>query len=534
VVFPLFSVFALSMDLPQTNAGVPAPGIDPTTEELALITTLGGAFDWLGTGQATRTATCVALGADAPRLRDIVYIKGGDWDRAVNNIAVEVDGGGSRDPSPLELGHLAMLRRICRLCLGLCAVEISNVAPQAVGVPGGMVPLVSQGTTLAIQGGIPSVPTTDTKLKLSLILDPSLDADLVRLPHLQVRGLFNTYAQVRGAEPAEDVEPTVEQISAVAQVVAADLVPYADFALLGPHGRRLVGKLSYLAWTFQPDGTWHRKELPGPPSFEHWWSSFRVLRTIFLLLDVAPPELLDNYGEMVRGFHALYGPSAWFLIYTADVRMRSEHFDRLRRYAERDHDVASSIGIATTSSFDPAKPWHATFKAALADKLWWDDNLHRPAILFLTRVKTANECVADGTVQDALDGNGSGRQTRSRSRRRSRQNQRGGHRHLQDRHGPGRSRHHSGGGAGGGARIVCVAFNTPGGCHRPDGCPDSHVCSACGKQNHGKFECRSRPGGPAARLSPRAPTPPRSSRQGGYGGKGGGGGKGKGKGGGKY
>ena len=136
--------------------------------------------------------------------------------------------------------------------------------------------------------------------------------------------MFNAYALARGAEPAEDVEPTVEQISAVAQVVAADLVPCADFSILGPHGRRLAGKLNFLAWTFQLDGTWHHRELPGPPSFEHWWASFRVLRTIFLLLDVAPPELLDNYGEMVRSFHLLYGADAWFIIYTADIRMRSE------------------------------------------------------------------------------------------------------------------------------------------------------------------------------------------------------------------
>ena len=88
-------------------------------------------------------------------------------------------------------------------------------------------------------------------------------------------------------------------VGAVAQVVAADLVPYADFAILGPYGRRMVGKLSYCAYTYQPDGTRHRRELPGPPSWEHWWSSYRVLRTIYLLLDVADPEILDNYGEML-------------------------------------------------------------------------------------------------------------------------------------------------------------------------------------------------------------------------------------------
>ena len=49
-----------------------------------------------------------------------------------------------------------------------------------------------------------------------------------------------------------------------------------------------------------PNGSWQRKELPGPPFFEVRWASFRVYRTTLLLSDVAPPEILDNYGKMVR------------------------------------------------------------------------------------------------------------------------------------------------------------------------------------------------------------------------------------------
>jgi hypothetical protein len=174
------------------------------------------------------------------------------------------------------------------------------------------------------------------------------------------------------------VELTLEQISAVAKVVASDLVPLADFSILGPRGRHLVGNSMTLPGRSnltepgcERNFIGHRLLITGGPV------TGRVLRTVFLLLDIAPPELLDNYGELVRSFHLMYGPSAWFIIYTADVRMRSEHFDSLRRYAERDHDAAVKAG--SPLSFDPAKPWHATFRRALADKLWWDENLHRPA-----------------------------------------------------------------------------------------------------------------------------------------------------------
>ena len=38
---------------------------------------------------------------------------------------------------------------------------------------------------------------------------------------------------------------------------------------------RDLHKLTRLNWTFMPDSSWQRKELPGPPSFAFWWASFR-------------------------------------------------------------------------------------------------------------------------------------------------------------------------------------------------------------------------------------------------------------------
>ena len=516
----------VDMDLPQTDPGVPAAGIDPTVTELESLNSIAGIFDWLGTAAPARAALVAALGGGEPRLRDLVYIRGSEWDAAISGIFIPgTDGADSTPLAPLQLGHMAMLRRIARLRLGLRAVEATAVPlHQAEGPP--QLQGQAHSSAAVTNLSVPQQPSTDPRLKLSVVLDPSMDADLVRLPHHHVRGLFNSYALARGAEPAEDVEPTLEQISAVAQVVAADLVPYADFSILGPHGRRLVGKLNYLAWSFQPDGTWLRKELSGPPSFDHWWASFRVLRTVFLLLDIAPPELLDNYGELVRSFHLMYGPSAWFIIYTADVRMRSEHFDRLRRYAERDHDAAVKAG--SPLSFDPAKPWHATFRGALADKLWWDENLHRPAMLFLTRVKTASESVLDGTAQDSLDSGeqhhpGAGQRRRSRSRQRKKQAPRNLPPDGDHRGGPDYSK--------GGSRI-CDQFNSASGCSRR-GCKYVHMCKGCRQQGHGLSNCpssRSSRTSTPVRLVPAPPSPPLSNGEGGGGhGKGNRGGKGGGK-----
>ena len=61
-------------DLPQTAPGVPAPGIDPNETDLAGITTVAEAFTWLGTREPARKSLLAALGAEEPRLRDLVYI----------------------------------------------------------------------------------------------------------------------------------------------------------------------------------------------------------------------------------------------------------------------------------------------------------------------------------------------------------------------------------------------------------------------------------------------------------------------------
>ena len=486
-------------DLPQTAPGVPCVGIDPNEKDLAGITTIAEAFKWLGTEEPARKSLLAALGAAEPRLRDLVYIKSKDYDDMLAQLIIPgAEGKDSRAPTPLEMGHYAQLRRICRLRMGLTAVEVVSTLP-ALGTVGFSQPSPMQGVETSLLSVLaaakPAPVSTEPRLKLSVILDPTLDSELVRLPHHKIRDLFTAYEKLRGAEPVEDVEPTTEQISAVNQVLENDMVPYADFSLLGPHGRRLLGKLSYLSWTFQPDGSWTRRELPGPPGFDQWWASFRVLKVIYLMLEVAAPEILDNYGEMLRGFHTMYGSACWFIIYTADVRMRTEQFGRLRRRVERDHQVAVSMGAATT--FDPAKPWRAVFAAAISvtEKLWWDENLHRPAMLFLTRIKSASESVADGTVQDVPEPIPAA--PRGRSRSRGSPSDRREKRPQSSRDGAVFTK---------GGQQLCEAYNSSRGCFTKR-CPDHHSCKKC-RGHHSAADCR--PKG-KARLTPNnqsVPPPP--------------------------
>ena len=104
---------------------------------------------------------------------------------------------------------------------------------------------------------------------------------------------------------------------------------------------------------------------------------------------------------MVRSHSTLYD-DAWFVLYNADVRMRSEQFERLRWKSERDHATAGTAGGA--SDYDPAKPWGTVFAMAVANEEWWNENLQRLAMLYLTRIKSAPTAVEDGTAQPASSG----------------------------------------------------------------------------------------------------------------------------------
>ena len=98
--------------------------------------------------------------------------------------------------------------------------------------------------------------TAEPCLRFSILLDLALDSELARLPQANFRGIFTSYVKLR------------EQVSAIHQVITAELVLFADFSLFGPHGKRLLRKFTHLHCTFMPDGSWQRKELLGPPSFE--------------------------------------------------------------------------------------------------------------------------------------------------------------------------------------------------------------------------------------------------------------------------
>eukprot|EP00969_Alexandrium_andersonii_P040884 1792413-Alexandrium_andersonii.AAC.1 len=92
-----------------------------------------------------------------------------------------------------------------------------------------------------------------------------------------------------------------------------------------------------------------RQELPGPPNVDAWVKRGNVFKTAMSLLGEAPSEPMPMYAELIRGCSEAYGPGCWGTIYTADVRVRREHMERIRR----------RLACEAPARFDPARPWGA-------------------------------------------------------------------------------------------------------------------------------------------------------------------------------
>jgi hypothetical protein len=237
-----------------------------------------------------------------------------------------------------------------------------------------------------------------------------------------------------GLEPNPDSEPSNDQLSALWMLLSAGLIPYADFSIWGPHQVRMIKKLTFMAMVIGPDGRMRKVELRGPSDYDSWWASWRVLRTALILFEAVSPEVLDNYAELIRKFSKAYNEQVWFILYQADVRMRQEHFERLIRKMER----GLALGRSNDFDYDPKKPWEACFKAAVADKAFWDAELKDPSSLYLLKMKSMGDIMDDGTVHPELQtpgltqsqgsGGGASRNRRSPKRSRSRSEKRGSQR----------------------------------------------------------------------------------------------------------
>eukprot|EP00435_Cladocopium_sp_Y103_P022468 s2001_g5.t1 len=373
--------------------------MDPTEEELAAINTVDDALDWAGVAGVLRQSLLDAMGG-VQRVREVPLIHRQAWDTTVEALVMPEDADpalvgppNQRPLTPVEGARIESFRRVCHMRIGRLPDDrgggVLPVPPQPIGAP-----FPPAG------GAVQQAPATTRRVKLSSIVDPTLDADITPMSNTEQAEAYRQYRERFGDYPSPDCDPSGDQLSGLSQILAAGAAPFCCFTVWGPHGQRLLRKQTFTSYQLNvATGEWSKKELPGPSNYHSWYQSWRVFRSAMLLLQACDAERLDCYAETIRGFVTQFGDDAWFLISKADSQMRSEHLERIRRQLR----ATPSLGFTENS------PWSSCFAMACKDHEYWSKELHTPATVLGPTQEGAHEGGATQwvTAQEAEDHEGS-------------------------------------------------------------------------------------------------------------------------------
>ena len=446
--------------------------MEPTAAEIQSFQNVQNIMDWAGVDDTLRDAYFEKVGT-IRLIRELAGLTEKDATDAIDSMLLPVSGETTtRSPLPVEKTRLGLARVAARLRCGLSATEPKPGAMQL-----GPGPLV--GPPVA------AVPDAGSGIELGTVWDQSSRTQVVMLKPREITRLYETYQTRRGALPHADADVTDAQLSAMKQVLDAGRPPAADFAIFGPHGNRLVRKLHFTAQFVDGEGRLTKRELPGPPDYAAWYNCYKCYRTSLIMLNVSEPEFIDNYADHIKELDALYQGRLWFLICMADFRMRTEHFERMRRRLELEHDkltLASPSVAAALVQFDPSRPWNDVFRLAPDESGFWDREVKDQSSQFLLALAPARVPLRDGTAQPTLGAHQSPRGERPGTKvppppgatdgvsARKRKRMSSGQRNA--------------------AQNICADFNTAAGCTKGDNCSSNHICSHCNMKSHGEHDCR--------------------------------------------
>ena len=130
----------------------------------------------------------------------------------------------------------------------------------------------------------PATPA-EKRIKVSSVTDQMDDSEVSLMSRTELDQAHLNHIEMTGAEPADEAEPTGEQISALRdRIVKRGESPYADFSIPTPYGRTMQKQLKTRSWVLQQDWTFKALDVPGPPSFEASQSCCKVFRAILFML----------------------------------------------------------------------------------------------------------------------------------------------------------------------------------------------------------------------------------------------------------
>jgi hypothetical protein len=154
--------------------------------------------------------------------------------------------------------------------------------------------------------------------------------------------------------------------------------------------------MKFTIHTPRADGTMAPKEINGPGDFETWARSWRVFAFAMTALGEASRTRLGRYYDRIKQLVEEF-PKYWWVIGMADIRMRSEHLERIRRECVRKH------ADGKLPEYDDTKPWDIVFREAALKEEYWAREVDKKVLLHsLNMANTAK--LSDegyGTLEEA-------------------------------------------------------------------------------------------------------------------------------------
>ena len=343
--------------------------MDPSAVEIAKITSLADLLDWIGIEdngtRLVRTSVLRALGG--PKLiRQLVAVPSALYEKTTAALKIGITGGAAEDPTPLEVGQMGELRRVARVFLGL-APEASTLAPPPGSGPGSSASAPSSGITLGemTKALKEAVRPSGRKILASQVMDQCDGSEVVPLDAKILRDLTDEWKVLynEGEEPTEEEEATAEQLAALNSRILTGATPYVDFGVWRPYGARMGRAMKFVAHIQQADGSTLPKEISGPSNVVWWKKCWKVYAYAMTVLKHASATRLQRYADRIVGLAEEF-PAYWWIVALADIKMRSEGLERVRR------DCAKRAADGTLKDYDPNRPWDIVYREAATSDFW--------------------------------------------------------------------------------------------------------------------------------------------------------------------
>ena len=376
----------------------------PTEQEAQGFEHARAAAAWVGLAAEPWAAVQVKTGSFADRLRNVALLPAHVIRAAVAATRLPAEGGAAegRPLTPVEAAQVGLIWRIARRLQAPAWADFVDIDPLDAPAPAAAPP-TQPGTGGGLPGGgaaAGATPAQGRKVKLGQVLVQGDETEVPVATDPELEAWHNNWKKFALGPPEEEEEPSVDQLTALnTRVVAMGDTPYADFALFTPYGRRVQRAHKFMAFMFQPDGSWINKEVPGPNNFEAWDFCWSVFRVAAVMLDIIPEVALSKYRACIATL-AREWPECWSIVYLADDKMRMEGLRRMRSRIKDD----MGRGLQPPPLWDESKPWGACFLAAAETESYWNKHVRNLCVKWMSKAKegsapvTREQEVADAAI----------------------------------------------------------------------------------------------------------------------------------------